>query len=95
MLVGPIEDDLQIDHLCRNHACCNPDHLEPVPADLLGDELIRRMVEVWLTTPFEAGRHARRVQKMMAAEKHLCPDGEKVPMAGEPAPPAKSKTKPK
>lgn len=21
---------LQIDHLCRNRACCNPDHLEPV-----------------------------------------------------------------
>lgn len=34
LLVGPIEDDLQIDHLCRNHACCNPDHLEPVPAEI-------------------------------------------------------------
>lgn len=21
---------LQLDHLCRNRACCNPDHLEPV-----------------------------------------------------------------
>lgn len=29
-LVGPIPDGLQIDHLCRNRACCNPDHLEPV-----------------------------------------------------------------
>lgn len=34
MLVGPIADDLQLDHLCRNHACCNPDHLEPVPAEI-------------------------------------------------------------
>ena len=64
-------------------------------ADLLGDELIRRMVEVWLATPFEAGRHARRVQKMMAAEKHLCPDGEKVPTVCDLAPPPKSKAKPK
>jgi hypothetical protein len=29
-LVGPIPDGLHIDHLCRNRACCNPAHLEPV-----------------------------------------------------------------
>jgi hypothetical protein len=29
-LVGPIPNGLQIDHLCRNRACCNPDHLEAV-----------------------------------------------------------------
>jgi len=28
--VGPIPDGLEIDHLCRNRACCNPAHLEPV-----------------------------------------------------------------
>ena len=28
--VGPIPDGLQLDHLCRNPPCCNPDHLEPV-----------------------------------------------------------------
>lgn len=27
---GPIPDGLQIDHLCRNRACCNPAHLEAV-----------------------------------------------------------------
>jgi hypothetical protein len=27
---GPISGNLQIDHLCRNRACCNPEHLEAV-----------------------------------------------------------------
>lgn len=27
---GAFPDDLVTDHTCRNRACCNPDHLEPV-----------------------------------------------------------------
>src|SRR5215216_4683827 len=30
LMVGPIPSGLTIDHLCRNRACCNPEHLEPV-----------------------------------------------------------------
>ena len=28
--VGPIPEGMHLDHLCRNRACCNPEHLEPV-----------------------------------------------------------------
>lgn len=28
--VGPVPGGLDLDHLCRNRACCNPEHLEPV-----------------------------------------------------------------
>lgn len=30
LLVGPIPEGLQLDHLCRVRSCCNPLHLEPV-----------------------------------------------------------------
>ena len=32
LLVGPIPENLVIDHLCRNRRCVNPDHLEIVTA---------------------------------------------------------------
>lgn len=38
LFVGPVPDGLQLDHLCRNRRCLNPNHLEPVT----GKENIRR-----------------------------------------------------
>jgi hypothetical protein len=45
VFVGPIPDGLQIDHLCRQRACCNPDHLEAVTCRvnlLRGDTITAR-----------------------------------------------------
>ncbi len=42
-----------------------------VAADLLGDELIRRIVDAWLLTPFEEGRHSRRIEKITELEHQM------------------------
>jgi len=38
-------------------------------ADLLGEELMERMARIFLETPFEGGRHARRVEKIKQIEQ--------------------------
>ena len=42
--------------------------------DLLGGELIRRIVSAWVKAPFEDGRHARRVEKIGELEHRLFSD---------------------
>jgi ribose 5-phosphate isomerase B len=49
-------------------------------ADLVGEELIDRIIRVWLTTDFEGGRHARRVDKITAYEtEHSKPAARPAP----------------
>lgn len=43
-------------------------------ADMLGEKLIDHLVETWLKTEFEGGRHARRVGKITALEGTLKPN---------------------
>ena len=40
-----------------------------ISGDLIGEVLLRKMVEVWLTTEFSGGRHKRRVNKITAIEQ--------------------------
>lgn len=52
--------------MSRRH---NDSNVLCLSADLLGERLIDRMIEIWLNTPFEGGRHARRVDKITALER--------------------------
>jgi ribose 5-phosphate isomerase B len=38
-------------------------------ASLLGEQLISHITETWLRTPFEGGRHARRLEKIALLEQ--------------------------
>jgi len=44
-----------------------------LPADLIGDALIHRVVDVWLDRSFESGRHQRRVGKIIDYENTHSP----------------------
>jgi ribose 5-phosphate isomerase B len=37
-------------------------------ADMLGEELIDRMIRIWMNTDFDAGRHQRRIEKISRFE---------------------------
>jgi ribose 5-phosphate isomerase B len=39
-----------------------------LPADLIGEQMIRIILETWLSTKFEGGRHARRIEKIARIE---------------------------
>ena len=69
---APCHDDLTAE-MSRRH---NDLNVLCLSADLLGEGLIHRMLEIWLTTPFEGGRHARRVNKITAIENELEQDSD-------------------
>ena len=39
-------------------------------AEMIGPEVQDKMIRTWLETPFDGGRHARRVAKIMSLEPH-------------------------
>jgi len=62
---APCHDSITAE-MSRRH---NDANVLCLSADLLGDDLIGRMVRIWLETGFEAGRHARRVDKIAQFEQ--------------------------
>ena len=64
VLAAPCHDELTA-KMSRLH---NDANVLCFSAELLGDQLISRMVETWLTTEFEGGRHARRIEKIRQIE---------------------------
>jgi len=62
---APCHDDLTAE-VSRRH---NDLNVLCLSADMLGERLIDRMIEIWLKTEFEGGRHARRVEKIAEIER--------------------------
>jgi len=62
---APCHDELAAE-MSRRH---NDLNVLCLSAELLSDSTTQRIVEVWLKTPFEGGRHARRIEKITAIEQ--------------------------
>ncbi|MCC7408925.1 MAG: RpiB/LacA/LacB family sugar-phosphate isomerase [Phycisphaeraceae bacterium] len=60
-----VHDEVGAD-MSRRHSDAN---VLCLPADLIGQRLIERIIQIWLTTEFEGGRHSRRVHKIQAIEQ--------------------------
>ncbi len=58
--------------LSRSH---NDANVLCLSADLLGHALVRRIVEVWMKSTYEGGRHTRRLAKIIRIEKGEDPKG--------------------
>ena len=62
---APCHDDLTAE-LSRRH---NDLNVLCLSGDMLGERLVDRLVEIWINTPFEGGRHARRNEKIAGLER--------------------------
>ena len=58
--------DLMSARLTRMH---NDTNMMALGAGVVGEKLALEIVDVWLDTAFEGGRHQRRIDKMMALEQ--------------------------
>jgi len=65
-IVGPIQDGLQLDHLCRQTLCVNPTHLEPVERR----ENQRRGIKGVLTTHCPQGHPYSKDNTLFRANGH-------------------------
>ena len=61
--------------LAREHNHCN---MLCLGTDLLSEDQVRSIVDIFLTTPFADGRHNRRIEKLKEMER----EERKRPVAG-------------
>ncbi len=61
---APCHDDVTAE-MSRRH---NDLNVLCLSSDVLGERLVDRLVEIWLNTEFEGGRHARRIRKIAEME---------------------------
>jgi ribose 5-phosphate isomerase B len=61
---APVHDDLTA-QMSRQH---NDANVLCLSADLIGEQVLDRLIEIWLKTEFEGGRHQRRIEKIGGIE---------------------------
>ena len=67
--------------LCYDHATAvnsrehNDANVLTLGAGLIGANLAKQIVQIWLGTPFGGGRHQRRVDKIVEIERRFLKDG--------------------
>ena len=64
---APVIDELSAE-FCRRH---NDMNILCIGSSILSEESILQIVRVWLTTPFDGGRHEGRINKIHAIEQKL------------------------
>jgi len=64
---APIIDELSAE-FCRRH---NDLNILCIANDTLSEDQVLQIVHIWLHTPFDGGRHERRIEKIRAIEQKL------------------------
>ena len=64
---APVVDELTAE-FCRRH---NDLNVLCISNEMLNEELIFQIVQIWLATPFDGGRHERRINKIRTIEQKL------------------------
>ena len=64
---APIIDELSAE-FCRRH---NDLNVLCIGHNVLSEETILQIVHIWLVTPFDGGRHERRINKIHSIEQKL------------------------
>jgi len=66
---APVTDELTAE-LSRRH---NDLNILCLSGDMLSEKMIDHLVEIWISTPFDGGRHTRRIEKITNLENTLGP----------------------